>query len=157
MNYILGGGGFSSRLMDNIRDNRGLAYDVHSGFAAQKEPGAFTVTIQTKNESANDVIAETLKEIRRIQSEPVTDKELNDAKAYLTGSFPLRMDTSAKIAAMLTSVELFNLGLDYPQKYPVLINAVTREDVQRVAKKYLHPDSMVIVVVANQEKAKLKY
>jgi zinc protease len=157
MNYILGGGGFSSRLMDNIRDNRGLAYDVHSGFAAQKEPGAFMVTIQTKNESANEVIAETLKEIRRIQSEPVTDKELNDAKAYLTGSFPLRMDTSAKIAAMLTSVELFNLGLDYPQKYPVLINAVTREDVQRVAKKYLHPDSMVIVVVANQEKAKLKY
>jgi zinc protease len=157
MNYILGGGGFSSRLMDNIRDNRGLAYDVHSGFAAQKEPGAFMVTIQTKNESANEVIAETLKEIRRIQSEPVTDKELNDAKAYLTGSFPLRMDTSAKIAAMLTSIELFNLGLDYPKKYPVLINAVTREDVQRVAKKYLHPDSMVIVVVANQEKAKLKF
>ena len=157
MNYILGGGGFSSRLMDNIRDNRGLAYDVHSGFAAQKEPGAFMVTIQTKNESANEVLAETLKEIRRIQIELVTDRELNDAKAYLTGSFPLRMDTSAKIAAMLTSIELFNLGLDYPKRYPVLINAVAREDVQRVAKKYLHPDSMVIVVVANQEKAKLKY
>ncbi len=157
MNYILGGGGFSSRLMDNIRDNRGLAYRVNSEFAAQKDPGAFMVTIQTKNESANEVIAETLKEIRRIQSEPVTDKELNDAKAYLTGSFPLRMDTSAKIAAMLTAIELFNLGLDYPQKFPVLINAVTREDVQRVARKYLHPDSVVIVVVANQEKAKLKY
>ncbi len=157
MNYILGGGGFSSRLMDNIRDNKGLAYDVHSGFAAQKEPGAFMVTIQTKNESANEVIAETLKEIRRIQSELVSEKELNDAKAYLTGSFPLRMDTSAKIAAMLTSIELFNLGLDYPQKYPALINAVTREDIQRVGRKYLHPDNMVIIVVANQEKAKLKY
>jgi zinc protease len=157
MNYILGGGGFTSRLMDNIRDNRGLAYDVHSGFAAQKEPGAFQVTIQTKNESANEVIAETLKEIRRIQSEPVSDKELNDAKAYLTGSFPLRMDTSAKISGILTSIEIFNLGLDYPSKYPVLINAVTREDIQRVAKKYLHPDNMLIVVVADQEKAKLKY
>ncbi len=157
MNYILGGGGFSSRLTDNIRDNKGLAYDVHSGFAAQKEPGAFMVAIQTKNESANEVIAETLKEMRRIQSELVSEKELSDAKAYLTGSFPLRMDTSAKIAGMLTSIELFNLGLDYPQRYPALINAVTREDVQRVAKKYLHPDNMVIVVVANQEKAKLKY
>ena len=157
MNYILGGGGFSSRLMDNIRDNKGLAYDVHSGFAAQKEPGAFTVVIQTKNESANDVIAETLKEIRRIQEEPVTEKELADAKAYLSGSFPLRMDTYAKIAGMLTSIEIYHLGLDYPQKYLALIKGITREDVQRVAKKYLHPDKMVIVVVANQEKAKLKY
>ena len=156
MNYILGGGGFTSRLMDNIRDNKGLAYDVHSGFTPQKEPGAFTVTIQTKNESANEVIAETIKEIRRIQSELVTEKELSDAKAYLTGSFPLRMDTSAKIAGMLTAIEMYNLGLDYPQKYPSLINAVTREDVRRVAKKYLHPDRMVVVVVADQEKAKLK-
>ncbi len=157
MNYILGGGGFSSRLMDNIRDNRGLAYHISSGFAARKEPGPFQINVQTKNESANEVITETLKEIRRIRSELVSDKELNDAKAYLTGSFPLRMDTSAKIAGMLTSIELYNLGLDYPQKYPVLINAVTREDVRRVANKYLDPDKMVIVVVANQEKAKLNY
>jgi zinc protease len=157
MNYILGGGGFTSRLMDNIRDNKGLAYDVHSGFTPQKEPGAFTVTIQTKNESANEVIAETIKEIRRIQSELVTEKELSDAKAYLTGSFPLRMDTSAKIAGMLTSIEMYNLGLDYPQRYPSLINAVSREDVRRVAKKYLYPDRMVVVVVADLEKAKLKF
>jgi zinc protease len=156
MNYILGGGGFSARLMDNIRDNKGLAYDVRSSFSAQKEPGAFTVTIQTKNESANEVIEETLKEIRRIQSTLVTEKELSDAKAYLTGSFPLRMDTSAKVAGILTSIELYNLGLDYPQRYPLLINAVTREDVQRVARKYLHPDAVVIVVVADQKKAKLK-
>ncbi len=157
MNYILGSGGFTSRLMDNIRDNKGLAYDVRSSFAAQKEPGSFMVTIQTKNESANAVIAETLKEVRRIRTEPVSEKELNDAKAYLTGSFPLKMDTSAKIAGMLTSIEIFNLGLDYPIKYPNVINAVTREDIQRVAVKYLHPDAMAIVVVADQEKAKLKY
>ncbi|MEK6700018.1 MAG: pitrilysin family protein [Nitrospirota bacterium] len=156
MNYILGGGGFTSRLMDNIRDNRGLAYDVHSMFSARKEPGAFSVRIQTKNESANEVISETLKEIGRIRSEPVSDKELADAKAYLTGSFALRMDTSAKIAGILTSIEIYNLGLDYPQKYPAIIQAVTREDLLRVAKKYLDPDRMVIVVVANQEKAKLK-
>jgi len=157
MNYILGGGGFSSRLMDNIRDNKGLAYDVHSGFSAQKEPGAFTVSIQTKNETANEVIEETLKEIRRMQTELVSVKELSDAKAYLTGSFPLRMDTSTKIAGMLTAIEIYNLGLDYPQNYPHLINSVTREDILRVAKKYLRPDCMVVVVVANQEKAKLKY
>ena len=156
MNYILGGGGFSARLMDNIRDNKGLAYDVHSVFAAQKEPGSFSVTIQTKNESANEVISETLKEIRRMQNEKVSEKELADAKAYLTGSFPLRMDTSSKIAGMLTSIEIYNLGLDFPQKYPGLINSVTAEDIQRVAKTYLRPDAMAIVAVANQEKAKLK-
>jgi len=157
MNYILGGGGFSARLMDNIRDNKGLAYDVHSGFSARKEPGSFSVSIQTKNESANQVIEETFKEIRRIQGELVTEKELADAKAYITGSFPLKMDTYAKIAGMLTSVEIYGLGLDFPQKYPSLINSVTREDIQRVAKKYLHPDAMAIVVVADQKKAKLKY
>jgi zinc protease len=106
MNYILGGGGFSSRLMDNIRDNRGLAYDVHSSFSAQKDPGSFQVWVQTKSESANEALAEIFKEIRRIRTEPVSEKELADAKAYLTGSFPLRMDTSAKIAGILTSIEI---------------------------------------------------
>ncbi len=156
MNYILGGGGFSSRLMDNIRDNKGLAYDVHSLFSVQKEPGVFMVAIQTKNESAGDVIAEAQKEIRRIQVDLVSKKELDEAKAYLTGNFPLRMDTYAKIAGMLTSIEMYNLGLDYVQKYPTLINGVTREDIRRVANRYLHPDRMVIIVVANEEKAKLK-
>jgi zinc protease len=156
MNYILGGGGFSSRLMDSIRDNKGLAYDVHSAVVALKEPGSFEITIQTKNESANEVIAESLKEVGRIRSELVAEKELADAKAYLTGSFPLRMDTSAKIAGILVSIELYDLGLDYPQKYAGIINSVTREGILRVAKKYLHPDRMVIVVVANQEKTKLK-
>ncbi len=157
MNYILGGGGFSSRLMDDIRDNRGLAYDVHSSFAAQKEPGAFRVWTQTKSESANEAIAEIFRQLRRIRTDPVSDKELADAKAYLTGSFPLRMDTSAKIAGMLTNIEIYGLGLDYPQRYAGLINAVTKDDVLRVAKKYIDPDHMVMVVLGNQEKIKLKY
>jgi zinc protease len=157
MNYILGGGGFSSRLMDNIRDNRGLAYDVHSSFSAQKEPGPFRVWVQTKNESANQAIDEIFKELKRIRTEAVTDKELADAKAYLTGSFPLRMDTSAKIAGMMTSIEIFNLGLDYPRKYPEIINAVTKDDILRVAKKYLVPEKIVIVVLGDQEQIKLKY
>jgi zinc protease len=157
MNYILGAGGFTSRLMDNVRDNRGLAYDIHSVFAAQKEPGAFKVWVQTKNESANEAIGEIMKELRSIRTEPVSGKELADAKAYLTGSFPLRMDTYAKIAGMLTSIEIYRLGLDYPAKYPGLINAVTSGDVLRVAKKYIDPDRMVIVVLGNQEKIKLRY
>jgi zinc protease len=157
MNYILGGGGFSSRLMDNIRDNRGLAYDVHSQFLAQKEPGAFRVWTQTKSESANEAIAEIFKELKRIQTVPVSDQELADAKAYLTGSFPLRMDTSDKVAGILTAIEIYGLGLDYPDRYPQLINAVTKEDILRVARKHIDPDRMVIVVLGDQKKIRLKY
>ncbi|MFA5072456.1 MAG: pitrilysin family protein [Nitrospirota bacterium] len=157
MNYILGAGGFSSRLMDNIRDNRGLAYDVRSSFAGLKDPGSFKITIQTKNESANEVIREALSEINSIRTKPVTDKELRDAKAYLTGSFPLRMDTSAKIAALLGQIEFYNLGLDFPAMYSSKINAVTKKDILRAAQHYLYPEAMTIVVVANQEKAKVHF
>ncbi|MBI4746571.1 MAG: insulinase family protein [Deltaproteobacteria bacterium] len=156
MNYILGGGGFTSRLMDNIRDNKGLAYDVHSYFAPMKYSGYFNVGVQTKNESAKVAIEEVLKEMERIRSAPVTDKELEDAKAYLTGSFPLKLDTNKKIAGMLTAIELFNLGLDYPDRYPKIINSLTKDDILTVARKYLNPDNYVMVVVGDLEKAGIK-
>jgi zinc protease len=157
MNYILGGGGFSSRLMDNIRDNRGLAYDVHSYFSATKYGGNFEAELQTKNESANIAIAEVIKEMERIRTEPVNDKELADAKSFMTGSFPLRIDSNSKIAGFNLSVEYYGLGLDYADRYPSLINAVTREDVLRVANKYLDPANYVLVVVGSMEKTKLKF
>ena len=87
----------------------------------------------------------------------MSDQELADAKAYLTGSFPRRLDTSRKIADFLASVEFYNLGKDYVEKYPSYINAVTKEDVLRVAQKYLDPENFVLVVVANQKKAGLRY
>ncbi|PKL49435.1 MAG: hypothetical protein CVV37_07605 [Nitrospira bacterium HGW-Nitrospira-1] len=157
MNYILGGGGFASRLMDNIRDNKGLAYDVHSYFSANKYAGSFQAGFQTKNESANTAIAEALKEMERMRTEPVSDKELSDAKSYLTGSFPLRIDSNRKIAAFLTAVEYYGLGLDYVDNYRKFIEAVTKDDILRAAKKYLHTGSYVLVVVGDMEKAALKY
>ncbi len=157
MNYILGGGGFSSRLMQSIRDEMGLAYDVHSFFTASKEEGSFQVGIQTKNESANTAIDEILRQIGRIRKESVSDQELSDAKSYLTGSFSRRLDTNRKIVDFLASVEFYNLGLDYVEKYPNYINSVTQDDVLRVAQKYLDPENYVLVVVANQKKAKLKF
>lgn len=152
MNYILGGGGFSSRLMQAIRDEKGLAYDVHSVFQSNKEGGLFQVNVQTKNESASTVIAEILEQVNRVRKEPVTDQELEDAKAYLTGSFPRRLDTNRKIADFLVAVEFYGLGLDYVEKYPRYINAVTRDDVLRVAKKYLDPERLVTVLVGKQSK-----
>lgn len=157
MNYILGGGGFVSRLMDNIRDNKGLAYDVHSFFAANRYGGSFRAGLQTKNESAHIAIDEVIREIERIRTEPVRDKELQDAKSYLTGSFPLRIDSNSKIAGFVLAVEFNSLGLDYVDKYPSLINAVTKEDILRVARKYLDTKNYVLVVVGNMDKTSLKY
>lgn len=155
MNYILGGGGFVSRMMDNIRDNLGLAYDVRSSFTAGKHAGSFEAALQTKNESANTAIAELQREMERMRAELVSDKELNDAKSYLTGSFPLRIDSNRKIANFITAVEMFNLGLDYVNEYPGLINVVTKEDVLRVARTYLHPDRYLLTVVGDQKKITL--
>jgi zinc protease len=152
MNYILGGGGFSSRVMDSIRNERGLAYSVYSFFSAEKGRGTFELVMQTKNESALEAIRLAVEEMRRMREQPVTDQELNDAKDYLTGSFPLRFDTNQKVANFLAQVEFFQLGLDYPDRYPDLIRKVTREDVQRVAKQYLHPERLISVLVGNQQK-----
>jgi len=157
MNYILGGGGFASRLMDNIRDNRGLAYDVHTYFSANRYSGSFQAGLQTKNESANTAIAEVIKEMERMRTEQVGDRELDDAKSYLTGSFPLRIDSNSKIAGFNLAVEYYGLGLDYIDRYPAIINAITKEDILRVARKYLDPANYVLVVVGNLEKADLKY
>jgi len=153
MNYILGGGGFASRLMDNIRDNKGLSYDVHSFFSANKYGGSFQAGLQTKNRTANAAIGEILKEMERMRTEQVTDKELNDAKSYLTGSFPLRIDSNSKIASFLIGVEFYNLGLDYVDKYKQLIESVTKDDILRVARKYLDTKAYVLVVVGNIKQA----
>jgi zinc protease len=155
MNYILGGGGFSSRLMDEIRDNQGLAYGVGSSFHANLMPGPFFVSLQTRNEAANQAIAGVLKELQRIRETPVTDEELNDAKAYLIGSFALRLDTTAKLAEVASQVEFYNLGLEYFTAYPSWIQKVTKEDILRVAKQYLHPDQYALVLVGNLKQSKI--
>ncbi len=153
MNYILGGGGFSSRLVEEIRDKRGLAYSVASFFDPGKYPGSFQIALQTKNASAREAIALSLEEMKRIQTQGVSEKELDAAKKYLMGSFPMRFDTQGKLVNFLTQIEYYGLGHDYPEKYPSLIRSLTREDVLRVAKAYLHPENVILVIVANLKEA----
>jgi zinc protease len=152
MNYILGGGGFASRTLDSIRNERGLAYSVYSYFSAEKGHGTFELVMQTKNETVLEAIRIAEAEIHRMREELVTEGELSDAKDYLTGSFPLRFDTNRKVANFLAQVEYFQLGLNYPERYPDLIRRVTREDVRRVAQTYLKPEKLITVIVANQKK-----
>jgi len=142
MNYILGGGGFASRLVDEIRVKKGFAYAVDSFFDASKYPGSFQVSLQTRNANAREAIALSIQQMERIRKEPVSEKELEGAKKYLIGSFPMRFDTQAKMANFLTQVEYYGLGQDYPEKYLSLIQAVTRDDVLRVARTYLQPETL---------------
>ena len=152
MNYILGGGGFSSRVMDSIRNERGLAYSVYTYFSANKSHGTFQFVMQTKNDSAREAIRIAREEIERIRGQLVTEQELSDAKDYLIGSFPLRLDTNQKVANFLAQVEFFQLGLDYPERYDDLIRKVTRDDVSRVARRYLRPEKFITVIVGNQNR-----
>ena len=156
MNYILGAGGFSSRLMDSIRDKQGLAYGVMSMFEPRAASGPFLVSLQTRNATANRALAAVLKELNAMQTAPVSARELSEAKSYLTGSFPMRFDTTHKLAAVLCQVEFFGLGLDYFTQYPAWIAKVTANDVLRVARQYLHPDRYALVAVGKMEEAKLK-
>jgi zinc protease len=151
MNYILGGGGFASRLMDNIRDNRGLVYNVHSSIEPGLEAGPFDISLETKNASGGEAVTEVLKELDRIRRDLVSEKELADAKSYLVGSLPLKMDSNAKRAALLGYAELYGLGLDYPWRYPAIVNNITRDDILNAARKYLDPDKYLLVVVGKQQ------
>ena len=152
MNYILGGGGFSSRAMDSVRNQRGLAYSVYSVFESEKSHGTFEFVMQTKNETALEAVRIVRGEIRRMREQRVADQELSDAKNYLTGSFPLRLDTNRKVANFMALVEFFQLGLDYPERYAALIKKVTADDVQRVAQRYLQPERLIVVIVGDQKK-----
>ncbi len=156
MDYILGGGGFVSRILDRIRDDMGLAYSAYSYFYPRKYAGSFQAGLQTRNATAKVAIDETLKVIEQMKEAPVTDAELRDAKDYITGSFPMKMDTNAKMASLLTQVEFYNLGLDYFDMYEREITKVTKEDIQEAARKYLHPDNIYIVVVGNLKEAGMK-
>jgi zinc protease len=156
MNYILGGGGFSSRLVEEIRNKRGLAYSVASFFDAGKYPGSFQIVLQTQNASAREAISLAREQMERIRKEAVSEKELEGAKKYLIGNFPMRMDTQGKLANFLLQVEYYGLGQDYPDRYPQLIQSVTQEEILRVARKYLQPENTILVVVANQKLADIK-
>jgi zinc protease len=153
MNYILGGGGFASRMMKVVRSKAGLAYSISSVFDARLFPGPFAVVLQTKNQSANEAIKLVLQQMRDIQEAPVADAELESAKKFLIGSFPLKIDRQSQIARFMLQVEIYGLGLDYADRYPKLIGSVTKQDVLDMARKYLHPDNALLVAVANQHEA----
>lgn len=151
MNYILGGGGFTSRLYNEVREKRGLAYSVYSYLS----PYEHTALILGGAGTANTRVGETLQvvrdEWRRLTEQGASKEELDDAKTYLTGSYPLRFTASGQIAGMLVGIQLDHLGDDYFDRRNDYIEAVTLEDVNRVARQWLNADALTIVIVGEPE------
>jgi zinc protease len=146
--YILGGGS-ASRLYRRVRDEAGLAYAVYSHVSPARYGSTLVVSLQTRTDEVAKAVALTRAELTRLVREPITEAELTLAKSYLIGSFPLRLDTSTKVAGFLVAIEEQGLGLDYAERYKERIARVTAADVQRVAARYLAPESFSAVTVGN--------
>ena len=157
MNYILGGGGFSSRIMENLREEKGLVYSVYSYFAAGRHAGHWRLILQTKNKSANEAIKEAIAEVKRIKEKGVSDKELQDAKDFITGNFATRFGSSGRIANYILAVEILGFSPGYADEYLKKIRAVTKEQILAAARKYIKLDESTLAVVGNLGEAKLAY
>lgn len=152
MNFILGGGSFTARIPGRIRSDEGLAYSAYSVFQTSRDTGMFFVSCQTKLESTNRAISIALEELDKIRKMPVDKDELAQAKETFMNQFVFRFTTSASIVGQKIDIEYEELPLNYLETYLDNVQAVTQEDVQRVARKYLHPDEIKVLVVGDKEK-----
>ncbi len=151
MNYILGGGGFSSRLMMEVREKRGLAYSVATYLYPLKHASLFLGRVASENSRVAETLDVIRAELARLAEDGVTEQELRDAKTYLTGSYPLRFDTNDKISGQLVAIWQNDLGIDYISRRNALIEAVTLEDIQRVAARLFTPDNLIVTVVGQPQ------
>jgi zinc protease len=146
VNHILGGAGMSSRLYGEVREKRGLAYSIYSTLVPLDSTALFMAATATRTEAAGQTLDLVSQEIRRIAEQGPTAEELAKAKSYQKGSFPLRFDTSTKIAGQLVLMQVEDLGIDYIDKRNDLVEAVTLADVKRVAKRLLDGGMLVAMV-----------
>jgi zinc protease len=147
LNHILGGGGFTSRLVDQVREKRGLAYSVSSLLANFDHTAVMQAQTATKNATVEQAVKLVRAEWARLAENGPTPEELVNAKTFLTGSFPLQLDSTGRIAQMLVSLQVDHLGIDYLDRRNTLLESVTLEQAQRVAQRLFDPGPLSIVVV----------
>lgn len=147
LNYILGGGTFSSRLTDDIREKRGLTYGVGTGLSIQPHFWRWQGSSSTMNDKADEVVKLIRENIARLGREGPTAAELADAKAFITGAFPLAFDSNTKIAQNLIGFQQDGMPVDYVERRNSYFQAVTLEDVKRVAATYMKPENFTFVMV----------
>ncbi len=150
MNQVLGAGA-SARLFMNLREEKGYTYGAYSSFDTRRQAGSFEATAEVRSAVTGDSLKEFFLELNRIRDEKVPAQELMDAKNFLTGVFPLRAETQEGLTNLITSQQLYNLPADYLQTYRDKVSAVTADEVARVAKKYITPDRVAMVIVGDAE------
>jgi Predicted Zn-dependent peptidases len=150
MNQILGAGA-SSRLFMNLREAKGYTYGAYSSFDMKRLAGNFEATAEVRTPVTGDSLKEFFYELKRIRDERVSDEELQDAKNFLSGVFPIRAETQEGLTNLIVQQQLYDLPADYLQTYRDNVNAVTVEQVQRVANKYITPEKAAIVIVGDAE------
>lgn len=153
-NYVLGGGGFASRLVDEVRQKRGLAYSSYSYFSPLAEAGAFLVGLQTKKEQSAVALEVVRDTVRRFVTDGPTEAELAAAKQNLVGGFPLRIDSNRKIHDYLAVIGFYDLPLDYLDQFVGHVEAVTVDQIRDAFRRRIDLDRMVTVVVGGAPAAK---
>lgn len=146
---IFGGGGLSSRLYEEIREKRGLAYSVYAYLSPMEHSGLIAGGVATQNARAAESINVIRAEWKKLAEKGVTAKELATAKTYLNGSFPLRLGSSRGIANMLVGIQISDLGMDYIEKRPSIINAITLQEANRVARRLFRAEDLTVVIVGD--------
>lgn len=151
MNHILGAGGFTSRLYQEVREKRGLAYSAGTSAHPMQHAALILGGAGTANARVGETLAVFRAEWKRMADEGVTEAELQDAKTYLTGSFPLRFTSTGAVAGMLVAMQIDRLGIDFLDRRNDYIRAVTQADIARVARRLLDPKKLTAVVVGEPE------
>lgn len=151
LNVILGGGSFESRLMTEVREKRGLTYGVYSYHVDKAQADLWMGSVASANDRIAEAIAVVKDEWAKMQATGVSAKELQDAKTFLTGAYPLRFDGNAPIANIMVYMQVQGLAVDYIETRNDKVNAVTLEDINRVAKQVLNPEGLRFVVVGKPE------
>lgn len=149
-NYILGGGGLVSRLSVEVREKHGLSYSVYSYFLPLRQPGPLFIGLQTKNTQRDQALKLVRQVISNFVAQGPTDQELEAAKKHITGSFPLRLDSNAKIAENLAVIGFYGLPLTYLDDFIPRVEAVTVEQIRRAFRERVRPDQMVTVTVGGK-------
>lgn len=150
-NYILGGGGFDSRLMKELRDKHGYTYGAYSSFAAYRQAGPFNISFSTERKNSEAALAAAMNVLADFVKQGPTEEELRQAKANITGSFPLRFDSNGKLIGVLYDIGIYNRPADWLDTYNSKVNALTADDIRRAWQKRIRPEEMNVVVVGGKE------
>lgn len=151
MSQVLGGSGYASRLMTEVREKRGLTYGVGFGLSPMEHAGLYVGSLGTRNEKAGEALAVVKETLKKLADEGPTQAELDDVKTFLTGSYALRFDTNDKIAGQLLGIQEEDLGIDYINKRNAMVEAITLDQVKAQAKRLLDSERLIVTVVGKPE------